>query len=164
MAMEVTLMDAIKPIQAEDVPQQTKKSIYPQPYASMMNGRIKKKLGDFFNLNNYGVNFTELPPGSMSALKHRHSLQDELIYILSGTPTLVYANNEYLMKPGECMGFKAGDGNAHHLVNRSENTVTYLEIGDRSLGDEVVYPDDDICANFEADGTWAFTHKDGTPY
>ncbi len=62
------------------------------------------------------------------------------------------------------MGWKAGDGSAHHLVNRSENTVTYLEIGDRTSGDEAVCPDDDICAKLEVASTWAFTYKDGTPY
>jgi len=154
----------MKPIFAEDVPENSKKSIYPEPFSSLMNGRVKRKLGDFFNLQNYGVNLTELSPGSMSALKHQHSRQDELVYILSGTPTLVHGSNEYLMNPGECAGFKAGDEKAHHLVNRSEDTVKYLEIGDRTLGDEVIYPDDDICAKYEENGTWIFTHKDGVPY
>lgn len=157
-------MNSMKPIHAEEVPQRSKKSNYPEPYASLMNGRIKKKLGDLFHLKNFGVNLTELSPGSISALKHQHSQQDEFIYVLSGTPTLVYGSNEFLMRPGECVGFRAGDASAHHLVNRSENAATYLEIGDRTSGDEAVYPDDDICAKLEGDGTWAFTHKDGRPY
>lgn len=157
-------MNWLKPIHAGQVPEHSNKSIYPEPYALLMNGRIKRKLGDFFYLTNFGVNLTELSPGAMSALKHKHSLQDELIYILSGTPTLIYGSNEYLMRAGECFGFKAGDGNAHHLVNRSENTVLYIEIGDRTPADEVEYPDDDLCARSEMDGAWVFTHKDGRPY
>ena len=157
-------MSAPRPIPAEEVPTPSKKSNYPEPYASLMKGRIKRKLGDFFHLKNFGVNLTTLAPGSMSALKHQHSQQDEFVYILSGTPTLVYGSNEYILRPGECIGFRTGEGSAHHLVNRSENTVTYLEIGDRTSGDDVVYPEDDICTKSEADGTWAFTHKDGRPY
>ena len=157
-------MSSPRPLPAAEVPAPSKKSNYPEPYASLMNGRIKRKLGDFFQLKNFGVNLTTLSPGSISALKHRHSQQDEFIYVLSGTPTLVYGSHEYVLGPGECIGFRAGEGSAHHLVNRSENTVTYLEIGDRTSGDDVVYPDDDICAKSEADGTWAFTHKDGRPY
>jgi len=129
-----------------------------------VNGRVKRKLGDFFDLKNFGVNLTTLAPGSMSALKHQHAQQDEFVYVLSGTPTLVSGSREYVLSPGECVGFKAGGESAHHLVNRSENMVTYLEIGDRTSGDEVVYPDDDICAKSKADGTWTFTHKDGRPY
>ena len=157
-------MSSLKPISAEKVPTPSKKSNYPEPYASLMNGRVKRKLGDFFGLKNFGVNLTTLSPGSMSALKHQHSQQDEFVYVVSGTPTLVCGSYEYILEPGECFGFKAGEGSAHHLLNRSENMVTYLEIGDRTSGDEVVYPDDDICAKSEADGTWTFTHKDGRPY
>ena len=68
------------------------------------------------------------------------------------------------MQPGECFGIKAGDKNAHHLVNRSDGPVKYLEIGDRTSGDEVEYPDDDICAKILDDDSWVFTHKDGRPY
>jgi uncharacterized cupin superfamily protein len=49
-------------------------------------------------------------------------------------------------------------------VNRSKSDVVYLEIGDRTLGDEASYPDDDIVAVKTPDGTRRFTHKDGTPY
>lgn len=157
-------MSSPRPIPAEEVPVRSKSSNYPEPYASLMNGRVKRKLGDFFQLKNFGVNLTTLAPGSMSALKHQHSRQDEFVYVVSGTPTLVCGSHEYILEPGECVGFKAGEGSAHHLLNRSENTVTYLEIGDRTSGDGVVYPDDDICAKSEADGTWTFTHKDGRPY
>jgi uncharacterized cupin superfamily protein len=36
-----------------------------------------------------------------------------------------------------CAGFKAGSGNAHLLRKRSDTTVVYLEIGDRTAGDVV---------------------------
>lgn len=41
--------------------------------------------------------------------------------------------------------------------------VSYLEVGDRTPGDEGVYPDDDLKAAL-VDGKWQFTHKDGTVY
>ena len=54
--------------------------------------------------------------------------------------------------------------NAHHLVNRGDEDAVFLEVGSRSPGDSVHYPDDDIRAALDADGAWVFTHKDGTPY
>jgi len=63
-----------------------------------------------------------------------------------------------------CAGFKGGSGNGHHLVNRTNEDVLYLEIGDRTPGDSVSYPDDDITAVLDRDGQWQFAHKDGTPY
>lgn len=44
------------------------------------------------------------------------------------------------------MGFKAGSGVAHQFANRSQEPVVYIEVGDRTAGDEVEYPDDDLKA------------------
>ena len=62
-----------------------------------------------------------------------------------------------------CAGFPAA-GRAHHLVNRTELDVLYLEIGDRSAGDEGFYPADDLQAVLGPDGKRIFAHKDGTIY
>ena len=154
-----------RPIAARHVPPNSIKSNAPEPFASMMQGREKRKLGDHFGLNNFGVNMTTLQPGGISALKHQHTKQDEFIYILKGQPSLIYGESEYLMQPGECFGFKCNSGMAHQLINRSSSEeVTYLEIGDRTDNDRVSYPDNDLCAVSGTGGTWSFTHKDGTPY
>lgn len=149
---------------AHTVPPRQKPSAYPEPFASMMKSREKRKLGDLFGLTNFGVNLTRLEPGAMSALRHAHTLQDEFVYILEGNPTLFTDEGAMEMSPGMCAGFKAGTGNAHHLVNQSEDeTVVYLEVGDRTPGDSGTYPDDDLKADM-VDGAWAFSHKNGEPY
>lgn len=148
---------------AVDVPPSTPNSLYPEPFASRMSGREKRQLGDFFGLGNFGVNLTRLAPNAVSALRHAHSKQDEFIYILSGCPMLQTDEGRTQLSPGMCAGFPSGSGNACNLINESPDEVVYLEIGDRTPGDEVVYPDDDIQALL-ADGRWRFTHKDGTPY
>lgn len=151
-------------IQAEQVPPRTTPSLYPAPFAQRVEGRVKRVLGDLFGLRNFGVNLTSLAPGAYSALRHAHSKQDEFIYILQGRPTLLTDDGETELMPGSCAGFRAGSGDAHHLHNRSDETVVYLEIGDRSIGDAVHYPDDDIRAVFNSEGKWVFTHKDGSAY
>ncbi len=150
-------------IKAEMAPPRTKPSNYPEPYFSRMAKREKRPLGDLFGLKNFGVNLTRLFPGGESALLHRHSKQDEFIYILEGEPTLVTDAGEVKLSPGMCAGFPAA-GIAHHLVNRTGSDVVYLEIGDRTAGDEGSYPNDDIQALLGPDGKWQFTHKDGRPY
>lgn len=127
-----------------------------------MAGREKRQLGDFFGLGNFGVNLTRLAPNSISALRHAHSKQDEFIYILGGCPTLQTDAGRVQLSPGMCAGFPAGTGNACNLINETSDVVLYLEIGDRTPGDEVVYPDDDLQATI-VDGKWRFTRKDGTP-
>ncbi len=151
------------PISATSIPATMGKTIYPEPYAALVRGRLKHKLGEFFGLTNFGVNLTHLLPGAISALAHSHSQQDEFIFILEGTPTLIMGQKEFNLNPGECYGFKSGTGIAHQLVNRSQENVTYLEIGDRTTGDEVNYPNDDLQATQLADGKWSLTYKDGRP-
>lgn len=148
---------------AAEVSPRSKPSNYPAPFAARMAGRDKRALGDVFALSNFGVNLTRLAPGAGSALRHAHSRQDEFIYILQGHPTLFTNAGETQLSPGMCAGFKAGTGNANQLLNHTEEEIVYLEIGDRTAGDSVIYPDDDLQATM-ANGAWQFTHKDGTPY
>jgi uncharacterized cupin superfamily protein len=148
---------------AADVSPRPKQTVYPEPFASRVSGRAKTPLGDLFGLTNFGVNLTRLAPGAQSALRHAHKKQDEFVYVLQGSPTLITDEGERQLSPGMCAGFKAGAGNAHHLINRTTADVAYLEVGDRTPGDESTYPDDDIQAAF-LDGKWLITHKDGRPY
>lgn len=150
-------------IQAADAAPRTMPSIYPEPFASVMTGRVKRTLGDLFGLTNFGVNHVRLSPGGVSSLRHAHRMQDEFIYVLEGHPTLHTDEGKTKLAPGMCAGFKAGTGNAHRLMNESDGDVVYLEVGDRSPGDETSYPDNDIKADF-VDGRWHFSHKDGRPY
>jgi uncharacterized cupin superfamily protein len=150
-------------ITASDVPVRAKRSVYPEPFASRMEGRSKRQLGEHFRLSNFGVNLTTLVPGGSSALRHAHTKQDEFIYILSGAPTLHTDEGKTRLSPGMCAGFKAGSGNAHRLINETQEDVLYLEVGDRTAGDEASYPDDDIEAVL-VEGKWVFKHKNGAPY
>jgi uncharacterized cupin superfamily protein len=148
---------------ASDAPPRTKPSNYPEPYASRMAGRLKHPLGDLFGLKSFGVSLTRLTPGAVSALHHRHSHQDEFIYVIAGEPTLFTDAGETQLRPGMVAGFSAS-GTAHHLENRTAGDCVILEVGDRAEGDEVSYPADDIQAVMGGDGNWRFAHKDGQQY
>ena len=138
-------------------------SNYPEAFKQLVAGRSKKKLGNFAHLKNFGVNLVKLNPGSWSSIRHWHSQQDEFIYILEGEVTLVTDEGKTILKPGDCAGFPGGEPNGHHLINNSNDLVIYLEIGDRTTGDAVTYPDADLLAK-EHQGQWLFTHKDGKVY
>jgi uncharacterized cupin superfamily protein len=138
-------------------------SAYPKKFKSVVAGRVKKRLGNAAGLKNFGVNLVKLTPGSCSALRHWHTRQDELIYVLEGEITLVTNAGEQVLKPGIAAGFPAGEADGHHLVNRTDSDVIYLEIGDRTSGDSANYPDDDLIAK-TGDNGWIFTHKNGDIY
>jgi uncharacterized cupin superfamily protein len=159
------MADSRKPvaIDASQAPARAKASNYPEPFASRMTSRLKRPLGDLFGLANFGVNLTRLAPGGLSALRHAHTRQDEFVYVLQGNPTLCTDEGRMQLSPGMCAGFKAGSGNGHQLVNETAEEVLYLEVGDRTPGDEASYPDDDLKAS-AVEGGWRFTRKDGSDY
>lgn len=162
-------MESKKPpssIVAADAPLRARPTSPPVPavMVAKTEGREKRPLGDLFGLKNFGVNLTRLAPGAYSALRHAHAKQDEFVYILEGEATLITDAGESVLKQGMCAGFKAGTGDAHHLVNRTRKDVVFLEVGDRSAGDAVSYPDDDVVGYSAPDGKWKYTRKDGTPY
>jgi uncharacterized cupin superfamily protein len=136
---------------------------YPLEFRNVVAGRSRKKLGDAIGLTNFGVNLTTLAPGSASALRHWHEKQDEFVYVLDGELVLVDDGGETVLYAGMCAGFPAGEKNGHQLINRTKQPVTYLEVGDRTSGDIVTYPDVDLLAVDTSEG-WQFTHKDGSPY
>ena len=74
-----------------------------------------------------------LAPGAWSSQRHWNTEQDEFIYVLSGEVTLVTDAGAETLRASDCAGFKAddGDGDGHHLQNRSSPDVTLLEIGTR---------------------------------
>ena len=138
---------------------------YPEPFRSRVLPRNKRALGDAFGLAQFGVNLTVLYPGSESSMRHTHSHEDELVYMLEGELVLRSDAGEETLLPGMVAGFKAGDGNAHQLVNRSTQPAVYLEIGGRDKDDIASYPDVDMVGGGrDGEGRFIFFHKDGSPY
>jgi uncharacterized cupin superfamily protein len=118
-------------------------------------------VGDAVGLKNFGVNLVRLPPGAVSAMRHWHTRQDEFVYVLEGTATLLSDAGKTPVPAGNCAGFPAGAQDGHCLVNESDRDVVYLEIGDRTPGDVSTYPDDDMMGKVVQ--SWAITRKDGSP-
>ena len=148
---------------AREAPLRARSTNYPGHLAQAFSKRFKHPLGDLFGLKNFGVNLTRLAPGGISSFRHSHSKQDEFVYVLEGRPTLITDKCRTSLAPGMCAGFRAGTGDAHHLINETDEEVVFLEVGDRTPGDQGTYPDDDLRAEL-VDGAWRFTRKDGTPF
>jgi uncharacterized cupin superfamily protein len=136
---------------------------YPEPLNSVVQGRIRRRLGNAVGLDQFGVNLTTLKPGAATALRHWHEREDELVYILEGEVVLVEDDGETMLKAGEAAGFKANTPNGHHLVNRSDRDAVLLEIGTRSKHEKAEYPDVDLVMLRDENGA-RFTHKNGEPY
>ncbi len=94
-------------------------------------------------LTQFGVFIHLLQPGTRSSIKHWHSDEDELVYVLEGEVTLIEGDSESLLCPGDAATFKAGVPVGHSLWNKSEKPVKCLVVGTRAQVDRVTYPDHD---------------------
>jgi uncharacterized cupin superfamily protein len=136
---------------------------YPAAFKPACAGRHKTALGNAVGVSQFGVNLTRLEPGAASALRHWHENEDEFVYILEGECMLIEDDGETVLKPGDCAGFKANVPNGHHLVNRSNRDVLYLEIGTRATSERAHYPDDDLFFD-RGEKHLRILHKNGEPY
>ena len=147
-------------IDVANVPER-KGSGYPAEFAAACAERVRQRLGDAGGLTDFGVNLMRLPPGNWSSQRHWHSHEDEFVYVLAGEVVLVEDGGETLLRAGDCAAFAKNSGNGHHMINRSQATAIYLEIGSRAPDDVITCSDIDMMSP-SSDGR--FLHKDGTPY
>ena len=139
--------------------------LYPDPFWKEIGGRSRKRLGNAIGLNQFGVNLTTLKPGTWSSQRHWHANEDEFIYVLEGEIVLVEDGGEIVLKRGDAAGFKAGSGNGHCLINRSNRDAVYFEVGTRAPTERTIYSDIDMKVERGADGQMVYSRKtNGEPY
>ena len=137
---------------------------YPEPYRSRVLPREKRALGDALGLTKIGVNLTTLFPGKESSMRHFHTHEDEMVFVIEGEVVLRSDEGEQVLTAGTCAGFPAGKGNGHQLVNRSDRPARYLEISNRDREDSADYSDVDLAYRKGAQGQAIYSRKNGTPY
>ena len=153
----------VRKTRLQDV-QEASGSGYPAPYDAPCRQRHTRRLSDAVKVNQFGVNQVRLSPGAWSAQRHWHTHEDELVYMLEGEAVLITDHGEQPLRPGDVVGFPAGEANGHHLVNRSEADCVFLAIGNRDERDEGHYSDIDLHAPAgRYAGGFHPTRKDGSP-
>lgn len=90
------------------------------------------------------VNHDRLTEGSTSSPLHHHTADEELLFVLDGSPVLRQrrdrAEERETLRPGDFVSWRAGDEVAHQvLAERGESTV--LVVGTSHPGDVVVFPE-----------------------
>lgn len=119
---------------------------------------------DSGGLTQFGAKVEILAPGAKSAYQHWHESEDEMVYVLEGTVTLVEGSGETEMRAGQAATFPAGRDTAHAFENRSDAPVRILVMGTRAPRDRVHYPGEDRVLHVERrldERRW--THENGAP-
>lgn len=102
--------------------------------------RVIKSLGDATGLTGLGIHIFEVQPGDETTELHMHYVEDEAVFILSGTATAVIGSDEFPIAPGDFIGYRKG-GLAHTIRNTGPDVLRYLVIGERRQQDVRDYPD-----------------------
>ncbi len=149
-------------VKALEVPEK-RGSDYPSPFDEPCRARSDRSLGDAFGLCDFGVHLLILESGVWSSQRHWHSHEDELIYVLEGTPTLITDEGETVLEPGDVAGFRAGSKNGHHVLNKADAPAKLLVVGSRKAEDDGFYSDIDMQILKPAQGG-TYTNRNGDPY
>lgn len=78
---------------------------YPAPYDADWVGRSAVQLSDAAGLTQFGANIVTLAPGAWASQRHHHSVEDELVYIISGHPSFLDDDGERLLSLGDVTKF-----------------------------------------------------------
>src|SRR5207247_5407891 len=74
-----------------------------------------------------GASLFALPPGGATFPLHAHYVNEELIVVLAGRPTLTDGDrNRRRLEPGEVVACPGGPGGAHRLDNDTDEPVRVL--------------------------------------
>lgn len=115
-------------------------------------------------LTQFGAFVQVLPPGSFSSIRHWHSAEDELVFVLDGEVTLIEGEAKTLLRAGDSATFSAGVAVGHHLANEGNQPARYFVVGTRAPIDVITCPDHDrICHRDRSlpDDIW--TDSEGRP-
>ena len=128
-----------------------------------------QRIGEPGGLTQFGACIETLPPGASSSIKHWHTGEDEMVYVLAGEVTLLEGDTETVLHAGDAATFKAGVPVGHCLVNRSGADVRCLVVGTRAAADQCTYPDEDCVMHRDGPGAEVYWTdgrgvRRGSPY
>lgn len=138
---------------------------YPPPFDDPCLERIGIDIGSDAGLTQFGARIVTLPPDVWSSQRHWHSYEDELVYVISGFPTFIDNEGPQSLSPGDFTAHPGGDGNGHHMINETDENVTFLVIGTRAPErDHCRYPDIDLDLPSNGTANRTAMRKDGSKF
>lgn len=88
-----------------------------------------------------GCSLWEVPPGEAAYPYHFHYADEELLIVIRGRPTLRTPDGTWELEEGDAVRFTLGEGGAHQIINRSDESVAFLAVSSHGRPDIVMYPD-----------------------
>ena len=105
--------------------------------------RFAVGLGDIdgtIGTSQIGATLHVVPAGKTAWPYHRHHGNDEIFFVVSGTGEYRVGERLLPIKPGDCIGAPAG-GEAHQILNSSDDELRYIAFANHGRADVIEYPD-----------------------
>jgi uncharacterized cupin superfamily protein len=104
-------------------------------------GKMRAEISWFLGVRRLGYAAARLEPGEHSPTLHGHSLEEELVYVVSGTPTIQTPGGRFVLRPGDLVALPTGPAGAHKFFNESTAPCTWIVFANVAEGDSAFYPD-----------------------
>jgi uncharacterized cupin superfamily protein len=108
----------------------------------------RARLGRQAGSERTGLSLWELPAGETAYPYHWHLAEEELIVVLTGSPSLRTPDGWRELDEGEVVAFPVGEQGAHEIANRTEQAIRFLSFSNQQP-DIVVYADSGKIGAFE---------------
>jgi uncharacterized cupin superfamily protein len=100
-----------------------------------------RAVSDAAGLSRMGVGLRTVPPGFASTHRHFHSVEEEWVYVLSGSGQVRIGPHRTDVRPGSFVGFPPGPC-PHHCLAGGDEPLVILEGGERRRDEDTcAYPD-----------------------
>ncbi|MGM4924503.1 cupin domain-containing protein [Tardiphaga sp. 804_B3_N1_9] len=91
------------------------------------------------NLKNLTIHQEILKPGRRSSPPHYHSIKEEIVYVVSGNPSVCIDGKHRQLSPGEFVGFPASVPRFHMIANYHDMDAVLIVISVDSDADTVSF-------------------------
>lgn len=105
-------------------------------YTELEKDKAGFRYADFgraFGLTRLGLSHVMLPPLTRTSLPHAESEEDELVYVIEGTPDVWLNGDLCRLAPGDVVVWKAGTGFGHSVQNNTDTPVRLFVVGDPTI-------------------------------
>lgn len=103
---------------------------------------LRSRLGDRAGSERLGLSLWVLPAGQAAYPYHFHLVEEELLIVLDGTPTLRTPEGNRTLATGDVIAFPVGERGAHQVLNDTAAEVRFLSVSTSGEPEIVIYPDE----------------------
>jgi uncharacterized cupin superfamily protein len=100
-----------------------------------------REIGFLIGARKLGYWVATLQPGARFCPLHSHAREEEMFYVMDGTPTVRTPRGDVLCRPGDFIAFPTGAHGAHQLLNASAAPCTVFLLGMSDKDEVCYYPD-----------------------